>query len=297
MGYVPRTTFYGVSTSWASAANRPTNPNHGQVGLNEATGNIEVYDSVAAAWRVFTVSGASGSGTFSALTVSSLSALTSSAVTTYSGVTAAALTATAATATNLVVSTGVSAASIVATALTCPACVIAAETATNLVVSTGISAASIVGTALTCPSAVVAAATHTNLVVSTAISAASVLGTNISAANMTANNLVVGTGGVLQGTLSSYTGGTATSAAQTMSAGNTLLAFTASTNDYFALPAPAVGLACTPINRVGSTAALIGNAATQSIDGATSKLIATSGAAGCAPSLICDGTNWWRRDY
>ena len=74
MTYVPRTTFYGVSTSWANAASRPTNPNHGQVGLNEATGNLEVYDSVAAAWRVYIPTGASGSGAFSALTATSLNA-------------------------------------------------------------------------------------------------------------------------------------------------------------------------------------------------------------------------------
>ena len=51
MTYVPRTTFYGVSTSWTTAL-RPTNANHGEIGYNETTQNVEVYDAIAKTWNV-----------------------------------------------------------------------------------------------------------------------------------------------------------------------------------------------------------------------------------------------------
>lgn len=51
--YQPRMTIYGCSTSWAGAAGRPKNPNHGQMGYNETTQQWEVWDNILGAWQVF----------------------------------------------------------------------------------------------------------------------------------------------------------------------------------------------------------------------------------------------------
>jgi hypothetical protein len=124
--------------------------------------------------------------------------------------------------------------------------------------------------------------------------------TGLTAAAITGTGIVAGTGGVncsagkiVEG-VQVLTGGTATNSLAAITAQNALLAFTASTNKYFSLPTSASGLRVNVVNKVGSTAILQAGVATQSIQGATSFSVATSNAVGGAPSLICDGTNWFQ---
>lgn len=53
MTYVPRTSLFGISTTWTTAT-RPTNPNHGTTGFNETTQEIEVYNAVGGYWMTTT---------------------------------------------------------------------------------------------------------------------------------------------------------------------------------------------------------------------------------------------------
>lgn len=164
-------------------------------------------------------------------------------------------------------------------------------------------------TTIATPSTVQSSVTATNLVVSTAASIASVLATNISGASMSvssnlnaasilATNISAATGlttpRIVLGQHAGMTGGTAASAAQAMTGANAIFAFTNATNNFYALPAPTVGLVQEFINRVGSTAVVVADNSTRSIQGATSQSIATSNAAGAASRLICDGTHWWK---
>ena len=51
MARVPRISDNGGhDTSWTTA-NRPTNPDHGMVGLNETTGELEWWDAIGECWR------------------------------------------------------------------------------------------------------------------------------------------------------------------------------------------------------------------------------------------------------
>ncbi len=200
---------------------------------------------------------------------------------------------TQATIPNILCSSNLSAASILATNLS----VGTQATIPNILCSSNLSAASILATNLS----VGTQATIPNILCSSNLSVASALATNISVGTgLTAAAIRAGAGGInvtagniIEGAQLGMTGGTADSSAQAITAQNALLAFTASTNNFYALPAPAIGLLVNVINRVGSTAALVANNATQSIQGATSFSIATSNAVGGAPSLFCDGTNWF----
>jgi hypothetical protein len=143
--------------------------------------------------------------------------------------------------------------------------------------------------------------TINQIVATSKIEANSILATNLSVGtSVTANSILVGTGGLncsagklIQGQQLAMTGGTAASSAQAITAQNAFLAFTASTNNFYALPTSANGLGVKVVNKVGSTAVLVAANATQSIQGATSFSVATSNAVGGAPGLICDGTNWF----
>ena len=50
MTYVPRTVRDGIDTAWPTAAHRPVHPNHGTIGYNEHTQQLEVYDETTTAW-------------------------------------------------------------------------------------------------------------------------------------------------------------------------------------------------------------------------------------------------------
>jgi hypothetical protein len=172
---------------------------------------------------------------------------------------------------------------------------VAAGTMTTLVVSQ-VSAQSIVNTAITSPTIV-----GTSLTALTGVFKSINCSTGMTAAALTATAMVAGTGGVncsagkiIQGQQLAMTGGTAATSAQAITAQQAFLAFTASTNNFYALPTSANGLAIDVVNRVGSTAVLVAANATQSIQGATSFSVASSNAVGGAPTLICDGTNWFR---
>ena len=51
MAYVPREqTGHGHDSAWTTA-NRPANPNHGTMGYNEDTEQIEIYDALNGYWK------------------------------------------------------------------------------------------------------------------------------------------------------------------------------------------------------------------------------------------------------
>ena len=74
-----------------------------------------------------------------------------------------------------------------------------------------------------------------------------------------------------------------------------MLSVATASNNYFKLPAAALGLACNVINVGASTAVLIGDTTDVSIASATAASLATANASGSALNLVCDGTNWWKR--
>ena len=45
----PRETVNGHDTTWTTAT-RPTNPNHGTMGFNETTSQIEIYNAIGGYW-------------------------------------------------------------------------------------------------------------------------------------------------------------------------------------------------------------------------------------------------------
>ena len=194
---------------------------------------------------------------------------------------------------------------------------VAAGTMTTLVVSQ-VSAQSIVNTALTAPSIVgtnlTAASTATiNKVSATSCSAASVICTaltagtagissNLTAANLTATGVVVGTGGmtmtggkqVLGVAFSSSGGSTNTAAMQLPNAPIVLLNCT-SAGAFYKLPASAVGLACNVVNVGSGSAIVIAGVSTQSIHNVTTRALGVSSATSAAVRCVCDGTNWWHQ--
>ena len=67
------------------------------------------------------------------------------------------------------------------------------------------------------------------------------------------------------------------------------------TNNYFRLPAPTLGVVCDVLNLGASTCVVIGNSSAANVCGASTINLATMNAAGSAVSLICDGTSWWKQ--
>ena len=160
-------------------------------------------------------------------------------------------------------------------------------------------------------SAAVQNGTVTNLL-GTSASIGSIQGTNISASNASAINLVVQTGLSVKGNFnvgaSIFTsGGTSATVAATkwstvQQLTNSLcfVSATNATNNYFRLPAVAVGLAVDIVN-IGSAAAIIPDVSAVVMrnfsGGTTTHLLslASGGAAANAVALVCDGTQWWQR--
>jgi hypothetical protein len=214
--------------------------------------------------------------------------------------------ATSASIPNLVVGTTISAASILATNLsvatqaTIPNILcssnlsVASVLATNISVGTAMSAASILATNLS----VGTQATIPNIVCTSNLSVASVLATNLSVATgITTPSLKVGTGSMIIGnSVPNVSGGTAAVASQAtvINGPMAIISVGTSTNNYFKLPAPAMGLQANVINLGGSTAGLVG-AAGESIASATSVALATANATDSALNLFSDGTNWWKK--
>ena len=93
-GYVPRTEFCGCDTSWANAGKRPANANHGQVGYNEATTQLEIYDAIAGAWRTV-ASNLVGTAWFANSATGADTNVGTSAATAFKTITAAVAAATA----------------------------------------------------------------------------------------------------------------------------------------------------------------------------------------------------------
>ena len=168
-------------------------------------------------------------------------------------------------------------------------------TAPNIVAGTAISANSIlatnasIGTGLTAP----------NIVAGTAISANSILATNLSVGTAaTVPNLNVASHRTIGGQTVQVSGGTGSVDSQAtalLSPTLAMLSVATASNNYFKLPAAALGLACNVINVGASTAVLIGDTTDVSIASATAASLATANASGSALNLVCDGTNWWKR--
>jgi hypothetical protein len=106
------------------------------------------------------------------------------------------------------------------------------------------------------------------------------------------------------GTAYTVTAGTASSAQATLPAAPLVfLSGQASTQNWFAMPAPVVGMVIDIINLNTASMQLGGNAPSQSIQGVSSQnayTLAGSASATSAASLMqvclaCDGANWWRR--
>ena len=173
--------------------------------------------------------------------------------------------------------------------------------------------------AITNTSIVAASATHTSLVAASATITSGVLssasinaitGTSIVAASatvtsgvlssasinaITATAINVGTGNMVLGGALLVSGGSdvALTNAVALPGPVAMLSVGTATNNYFKLPAPAIGLNVNVVN-LGSTAGVIGGAG-ESVAGATSTALATANAVGSAVNLVCDGTNWWHK--
>lgn len=92
----------------------------------------------------------------------------------------------------------------------------------------------------------------------------------------------------------------AQSSGQTLPTAPAILLSVTGQTGYFALPAPAAGLAVNIIN-IGASSALIqaatGAGSSNSVNNVSTGLaLATKGASGSGRDLICDGTNWWLRN-
>ena len=133
---------------------------------------------------------------------------------------------------------------------------------------------------------------------------------NFTAANLTATGVTAGTAGVnittggqvlcgatlnVGGPQNCTSVASGYSSAVALGAPANLISCSHATNNFFRLPAAAIGLACNAVNIGASTIGLIGGANGVCLVGVASSALATMDASGSGIELICDGTNWHKR--
>ena len=243
----------------------------------EGTNATETITSFVAGSATVT-SGVLSSATINAITGTSI--LAASATVTSGVLSSASI--------NAITNTSIVAASATVTSGVYSSASISAQTGTSIV------AASATITTLVGSTASIDAHTATSIVAASATVTSGVLSSaSINAATLTAIN--VGTGNMVLGGALLVSGGSAVALTNAVAIPGpvAMLSVGTQTNNYFKLPAAAVGLNVNVVN-LGSTAGVIGGAG-ESVAGATSTALATANAVGSAINLVCDGTNWWHK--
>jgi len=239
----------------------------------------------------------------------------------------------AASITNLVVTTAVSANSILFTNLSGASASLTGRisvpsiTATNLVLATNLTAlAASVGsvsiggsnisaltgtfkqidcsTSMTCPTGNFPALKATNMTLASNVTALTGVFKSLDCSTgITALGATAGTNGIqcISGPMvlgsKHVSGGSAAVDTQAVliSAPVAYLVLTDAAKQFFKLPAASAGLCQNVINCGTLSAGLVGRTAGVSINSATSVALQTANATGAALDLICDGTDWWKR--
>ena len=300
------TAVYGCSTTLQSAQNWSAAVAAGSI-TELVAGSITVSSNLLVA-----------AGSITQLVVASTASLRSILAT---GLTAGTGSFTSNLTAGLMSATSLSAASVYATALTVGTAGVSSNlTAVNLTANTIVAsqmnltsatiASANVSSNLSVASALFTYLSGASASVSSNLQAASILasnisaGTGLSAASILASAVSVGTGGMtastgpmVQGVTTAVFGGSAASLGSTIP--NLPIVMISITNSagFVKLPVAAVGLCVNIVNIGASTGLLVNNNLTNSVGGLTTGLaIGASNAANGAHNLVCDGTQWWKRN-
>jgi len=146
----------------------------------------------------------------------------------------------------------------------------------------------------------------TNITVGSMMSASSAnIASNLQANSILVTNLSVGAGLTMTlgapvlGRSYASSGGSTNTLAMQLPTGPVVMLNVTSAGAYFALPAPVYGLACDVVNVGSVTGNLVpsaGAGSSNSIDLTTVRSLGKSASTDSGLQLICDGTNWWRRN-
>jgi hypothetical protein len=214
------------------------------------------------------------------------------------------LSASSVTAINLKVSTAMSVASILGTNISCANLTATVETVPTLhvtdVTALGtVGAATAYATALTAAAATIPTLSAGSVALSSAASINSALATNVSIGGglSIGGNFVKGQSIFTSGGISGTDAATKWSTVQQLTNGLCFLSVTNATNNFFRLPAAAIGLGVNAIN-IGSSAVIIPAASAVSCynslgTSTTGYTLASGGANSNAINVVADGSRWW----